>query len=118
MFYMTNCNLNLPNVLSYEVCLHWSLVFGQLYAGIASSLDTLQHPRHISCELSHGLHAFQVLPYLFRCVAMHLVPVFRRNHWHAGNGEIAVHVFEGSLCSASSTTYYGSCGLVEKQGGL
>lgn len=88
--------------LSYEICLHLLFRLRIWNTCRFSCFDAFEHPRHILADTAHDLQAFQVLPHLFRCIAMYHVPVVGGDNRHPRYGEIFVECVQRRSSSGTS----------------
>lgn len=77
-------------------------MFRESYSGFPSDLDTFKQPCHISCQDTHCLQAFLIIPNFFRGVPMNNIPILRRDNRHVTIGHIFVQLVKSCRTTATS----------------
>ena len=69
------CLLNYNSISPDEVLIHLRFKYRHLHTGLPPGFNRLEQPRHVTSQLTHGLHALSVLTHLVWRIAVHLIPV-------------------------------------------
>ncbi len=89
-------------------------MFRESYSGFPSDLDTFKQPCHISCQDTHCLQAFLIIPNFFRGVPMNNIPILRRDNRHVTIGHIFVQLVKSCRTTATSQVAMAADGLPAK----
>ncbi len=68
--------------------------------------DTFEQPRHVTGKYTHCLQTLGIPAYFISGVAMHHVPILRRDDGHIAVRHVFVHLVECRCASAASAGGY------------
>lgn len=85
------------------------LVSREFESVFTTQCDTFEQPRHVTGKYAHRLQTLGIPTDFIGGVAMHHIPVLRRNDGHIAVGHVFVHLVECRCASAAATGGY-RCG--------
>ena len=82
-------------------------MFRESNSGFPSGLNTFKQPCHISCQDTHCLQTFLIIPNFFRSIPVNDIPILRRHYRHITISHIFVQLVKSRCTSATAASCNG-----------